>query len=190
MHTSLKTGACLLAILTSFSSVAEAATAANCANADEFAALRAASVQQTLMNAGLGCGTNASETHFWMGQFNAFQTAYRMELRKTDALMLAMFKRMMGNAKGDAAYNAFKTRLANDAGLRRVRGMQDFCNSAASSFNAALGSSRPKLAEFVAGAEVKDTFPVAACDVRVAAGAEPSAIPRPRPEQAAAAPQH
>ncbi len=170
MRINLRTGACVLALVTGFSSVAEAAATTNCASPSEIGALRTASVQQTLMNAGLGCGTNATETHFWVGQFNAFQMAYLQDLRKSDAQMLSMFKRVMGNSKGDAAYNSFKTRVANQAGLRRIRAMQDFCKSAEAIFAVALPTGRPNLSDLVASINVEDEFPVEACDIRVAAG--------------------
>ena len=186
MNKSLKAGACLLALFTGMNSVAQAAVAAKCANPNEITALKTASVQQTLMNAGIGCGTNESESHSWLQNFNAFQTAYLTELRKSDALMLSMFKRLKGASKGDAAYNAFKTEVANNASMRRIKAMQDFCKTAEAVFSTALSPDRPKLADFIAGVTVEDATPVAACAVpvstkTVAAKATPVAVPRPRP---------
>ena len=185
MKNSLKAGAALLALFTSFNSVAQAAVAAKCANPNEVSALRTASVQQTLMNAGIGCGNDETEKHSWLQSFNAFQTAYLTELRKSDALMLSMFKRLKGAKAGDAAYNAFKTEVANNASMRRIKAMQDFCKTAETVFNTALSPNRPKLADFIASLTVEDASPVAACDVKTAAGAKPAsvAIPRPRPDQ-------
>jgi hypothetical protein len=178
MRNGFKSGVCALAFLTLTQSVAQAAVSTKCANTNEVSALKTASVQQTLMNAGLGCGTNETETRFWVGKFNAFQTAYLMELRKTDAMMLSMFKRVMGGPKGDAAYNAFKTKVANAAGLRRVNAMQNFCKAAEEAFTVALAPVRPNLADFVAAITVEDPSPVEACQ-----SAGPKIIPRPRPDR-------
>jgi hypothetical protein len=188
MKKGFKTGVCLLALTMGTNSVAQAAVNSKCASPAEVSALRTAMVQQTLMNAGIGCGTNAAETKYWVGNFNAFQTAYLTELRKSDALMLAMFKRLQGSIKGDRAYNAFKTQVANAAGMRRIKSMQDFCKSAELVFAAALAPNRPKLADFVAGIPVEDASPVDACEIRVAVGlsgvqAAPHVVPKPRPDR-------
>lgn len=187
MKKGLKTGVCLLALFTGVNSVAEAAVTSRCASAAEVSALKTASVQQTLMNAGIGCGTNEAETKQWVASFNAFQTTFLLELRKSDALMLAMFKRLQGSSRGDAAYNAFKTKIANAAGMRRITAMQDFCKAAELVFAAAVAPNRPKLADFVAGIVVEDASPVDACEIRVATGlsgvkAAPNVVPRPRPD--------
>ena len=80
--------------------VAEARTvSAACASASEISAIQVASVQQELTDAALACGPKA------VALFNQFQTVFNKELRKSDATMLKMFKRMNGNRAGDAAYD-------------------------------------------------------------------------------------
>src|SRR5262249_57347943 len=85
-----------------FASGAEAA--ALCTTPDEMAALRTAAVQQELMVAGLAC--KASDA------YNRFVLAYRPELQKSDADLKTYFLRREG-ARGEAAYDTFKTKLAN-----------------------------------------------------------------------------
>ena len=85
-----------------------------CADPDEVSALQTAAVQQELMDAALGCGAQAVQ------KFNAFQTSYGSELRRSDKTLLTMFKRVYGPSRGDAAYNLFKTNMASKAEIRRV----------------------------------------------------------------------
>jgi len=57
-------------------------------------------VQQELTDAALACGPKETAL------FNRFQTVFNKELRRSDALMLTMFKRLHGSSKGDAAYDS------------------------------------------------------------------------------------
>lgn len=183
-------GVCLLALAVAGIDQASAARhRSNCADAMEVNALQTVVVQQELMDAALGCGEDA------MHKFNAFQTAYGPELRKSDRALLTMFKRIQGPARGDAAYNLFKTNMASKAEIRRVHNIGNFCTAADLVFAAALADRKPALYEFVSGVKVEDSdeSPVGKCDIQVAvtlqgAMAGPNIVPKPNPLRVAEAP--
>ncbi len=191
MRQTLMAGVCLLALM-AVAGTDQASAArhrSDCANATEVSALQTVVVQQELMDAALGCGQPALE------KFNAFQTAYGLELRKSDKTLLTMFKRIQGPARGDAAYNLFKTNMASKAEIRRVHNIGNFCASADLVFAAALGAQKPSLYEFVGGVQVEDSdeSPVGKCDIQVAvtlqgAMAGPNIVPKPNPLRVAEAP--
>jgi len=184
MGKTFKTGVCLLVIAGLGSSSALARKASQCADATEVSALQTAVIQQELMDSALGCG------HEWVEKYNAFQTTFGPELRRSDRVMLTMFKRIYGPARGDAAYNLFKTDMASKAEIKRVHGISDFCSSANLVFAAALGPNKPTLQEFVAGVPIADESPVGKCEIQVALtlqGAMASTVvPRPNPLRVAA----
>jgi hypothetical protein len=91
-------------------------------------ALRAAALQQELMVAALTCHATAD--------FNLFVTTYRDALLKTDRALKDFFLRQ-GASKGEDAYNAYKTRLANESSLRSLHDPR-FCRSAKVVFDVAL----------------------------------------------------
>jgi hypothetical protein len=162
---------------------AEARKSVKCANPSEVSAMQASAVQQLLMDAALTCGDDARTA------YNAFQTSFGPELRKSDKLMLRMFQRVSGYSAGDKAYNLFKTELASKAELRRVHGHADFCREANLVVTAALAPAKPKLSDFVAGIPVSDVDTsggVGSCDIQVAvtlqgAMATPQIVPTPNP---------
>lgn len=170
------------------SSQAEARRPVKCANPAEVSAMQAAAVQQLLMDAALTCGDDARTA------YNAFQTSFGPELRKSDKLMLRMFQRVQGYSRGDKAYNLFKTELAAKAELRRVHGNADFCHEANLVVTAALAPVKPKLTDFVSGipvADVDTSGGVDSCDVQVAvtlhgAMAGVDIVPTPNPLRLAA----
>lgn len=133
------------------------------------------------MDAALGCGEQA------MHKFNAFQTSYGPELRRSDKTLLTLFKRVYGPVRGDAAYNLFKTNMASKAEIRRVHQINDFCASADLVFGAALAANKPSLAEFVAGVPVRDTDDsrISKCDIQVAVSLQGALaaviVPKPNP---------
>ncbi len=189
MVKSLRAGVCLLALFAVGVDTASAARRATskCADIDEVSALQTAAVQQELMDAALGCGQQAVQ------KFNAFQTSYGAELRQSDKTLLAMFKRVYGSSRGDAAYNLFKTDMASKAEIRRVHGLGDFCSAADLVFAAALSPQKPPLRDFVAGVPVHDTAEagVGSCDINVAVTlkgtmAGPGVVPTPNPLREAA----
>lgn len=185
MGKTLNAGVCLLAIAAA--AVTTDATAArraasNCADASEVSALQTSAVQQELMDSALGCG------HEWVEKFNAFQTNFGPELRRSDRNLLTFFKRIYGPKKGDAEYNLFKTNMASKAEMRRVRNMPEFCSTANLVFAAALAAQKPTLTDFVAGVQINDTdeSPVGKCEIQVAltlngAMADPDIMPTPNP---------
>jgi hypothetical protein len=170
---------CLLAFSLTAPGVAEAR---GCATSTEISAIQISAVQQELTDAALACGPRE------VALFNRFQKVFGPELRKSDAEMLRMFKRLQGHAKGNAAYDAYKTRAIAHAEQRRTKpGAHDnFCKGADIVFAAALAPDKPVLADLVSGIEVKEASPVDACEIRVAvtlegvkAGAD--IVPTPRP---------
>ena len=177
----LLAGGCVLALCLAATGGAEAKKALKCANPAEVTAMQASAVQQELMDAALTCG-EAAQTNY-----NAFQTSFGPELRRSDKMLLQMFHRVLGFRKGDAAYNLYKTELASKAELRRLHGHQDFCTAANLVIGAALAPERPSLNDFVSGIQVKDIEgPVSSCQVEVAvtlqgAMAGPDIVPTPNP---------
>jgi hypothetical protein len=190
MGKTLRAGVCLVALfaLGSTDALARRSTS-QCANESEVSALQTSAVQQELMDSALGCG------QAWVEKFNAFQTAYGAELRRSDRVLLTFFKRLYGPSKGDAEYNLFKTNMASKAEMRRVHNITDFCSSANLVFSAALASDKPSLTDFVSGVQINDTddSPVGKCEIQVAvtlkgAMAGPDIVPKPNPLRLAAAP--
>jgi hypothetical protein len=105
-----------------------AAAAALCAQPQDMTALRAAALRQELMVAALSCRAAAD--------FNLFVAAYRDELLKSDRALKDFFLRQDAS-KGEGAYDAYKTRLANISSLRSLHDPR-FCRSAKVAFDVAL----------------------------------------------------
>lgn len=164
--------------------LAEAKGAA-CATEAEIAAIQVSAVQQELTDAALACGQHETDL------FNRFQTVFNKELRRSDAQMLSMFKRVYGTARGNKEYDSYKTRAIAHAEQRRTKpgAAADFCKTADIVFAAALAPDKPVLEDFVAGVPVEEGNPVNACEVKVGltlqgVAAGPAILPRPRPAQA------
>ena len=154
-----------------------------CARPDEVTAIQAAAVQQQLMVAGILCNDTAN--------YNAFQTSFSREMITSDRRLLNMFHRLYGWRKGEAEYNAFKTRLANASSERSNQDRAGYCREADSIFAAALVPQRPTLAAFVSSVKIEDDSPVDSCQIHVAPGldeaaAAPSILPTPNPLRVAA----
>jgi hypothetical protein len=154
-----------------------------CATAAELSAIQVAAVHEELSDASLACGDRAVE------QFNRFQTRFLPELRHSDALMLAMFKRLDGTVRGNAAYDAYKTRAIAHAEMRRTvpGAAANFCKAAEIVFAAALAPDKPVLEDFVAGVPVEENSPVDSCEIKVGTSlqgvaAGPAVMPTPRPD--------
>jgi len=184
--TLLRSG-CLLALCLAATGGAEAKKVSQCASPAEVTAMQVSAVQQELMDAALTCGESA------LTNYNAFQTSYGPELRRSDKTLLLMFHRVLGFKKGDAAYNLYKTELASKAELRRLHGHQDFCAAANLAVAAALAPDRPSLNDFVSGIQVKDIGDpsVETCKMEVAVTlqgvmAGPDIVPKPNPLRVAA----
>ena len=180
MSRKLRLSACATLLCFAGAQIAEAKSF-NCASAAEVSAIQVSAVQQELTDAALACGPNE------VSLFNRFQTVFNKELRKSDALMLSMFKRLNGSSKGNAAYDAFKTRAIAHAEQRRTRpgAAADFCKTADIVFAAALAPDKPVLEDFVAGVPVYESNPVDACEVKVTVALQGVAVaaiePKPRP---------
>src|SRR5271166_6023851 len=122
-----KLGAIALAMVTAASG---ALAAPKCATSEEVTAIQAAAIQQQLMVAALTCNQ--------IEHFNAFQTNFGTELRRSDASLQHMFRRLYGGGPGDAEYHAFKTRLANNSSIRSIHDNVAYCHDAGVVFEAAL----------------------------------------------------
>lgn len=173
MRTRAGMGAIALAVVTAANG---AIGAPRCATSDEVTAIQAAAIQQQLMVAALTCNE--------IDHFNAFQTSFAKELRRSDASLLHMFRRLYGGGRGEAEYHAFKTRLANHSSIRSTKDNAGYCQAAGIVFQAALIEDKPSLASFVSGIEVTEEGPVGSCQMSVAvgfAGAIPNVVPKPNP---------
>ena len=183
MH-GMKLGAAVAVLCLVNATLAEArAVSSACASAAEISAIQVSAVQQELTDAALACGPKE------VALFNRFQTAFNKELRRSDATMLRMFKRLNGNAAGNAAYDSFKTRAIAHAEQRRTKpgAHADFCKTADVVFAAALAPDKPVLEDFVSGVPVNEANPVDSCEIKVAVAlqgvqAGPDIMPTPRPD--------
>ena len=141
-------------------------------------------MHEELSDASLACGDNARSS-----SSTSFQTVFNKELRRSDAVMLSMFKRLNGTVRGNAAYDAYKTRAIAHAEQRRTvpGAAENFCKAADIVFAAALAPDKPVLEDFVAGVPVEENTPVDTCEIKVDVGlqgvaAGPSVMPTPRPD--------
>jgi hypothetical protein len=179
----LKLGACAAALSLGVASVAEAAPLRQtCATSSEISAVQVSAVVQELTDAALTCGPET------MARLGRFQIIFQQELRRSDATLKSMFKRLNGARAGEAAYDAYKTRAINNAERRRIRPGQheNFCRTASVVFAAALASDKPVLEDFVSGVPVNEGSPVDSCEIKVAVAlqgvqAGPDIAPIPRP---------
>jgi len=180
----MKLGACVAALSLTNACLAEARSVSSaCASAAEISAIQVSAVQQELTDAALACGPNE------VALYNRFQTVFNKELRKSDATMMRMFKRLNGNRAGDVAYDSFKTRAIAHAEQRRIKpgAHANFCRTADVVFAAALAPDKPVLEDFVSGVPVNEANPVDSCEIKVAVAlqgvqAGPDIVPTPRPD--------
>jgi hypothetical protein len=143
------------AVLIAAAFVAEGSMAADrCASRREVDTLKVAALQQELMVAALTCHD--------VRAYNRFVLSYRPELQRSDRAMLALFMSREGSRAGDAAYNAFKTRLANLAALRNNEEGGEFCAQARAAFRAAE-ENRASLEAFVESQPVAVSLPYEDC---------------------------
>jgi hypothetical protein len=174
---------CVCAMIVASAGTAQAAELQGaCASPAEVAAIQVSAVQQELTDAALACGEKETQL------FNRFQTVFNKELRRSDALMLAMFKRLNGTVRGNAAYDAYKTRAIAHAEQRRTipGAAENFCKAADIVFAAALAPDKPVLEDFVAGVPVQESIPVDSCQIKVGVALQgvavgPAVTPTPRP---------
>ena len=167
---------------------ASAQAASLCTTPQEMAALRTAAVQQELMVAGLTC--QAGE------DYNRFVLAYRPELQKSDADLKAYFLRREG-ARGEAAYDTFKTKLANLSSFSDVTNSASYCANTRAAFAQAI-ERHQSLASFVADQRLMIALPAqhlcaeepANAPVVAAKGAHRVRLATATPAGVAGAPRH
>jgi hypothetical protein len=179
---SVKLGASLLVLAMAWTTGAEARLATPCASKSEIEAVQVSAVIQELTDAALTCGPDA------MTSLARFQIVFQQEMRRSDAVLKTMFKRLNGARAGEAAYDSYKTRAINHAEQRRIKPGQheNFCKAARIVFAAALAPDKPMLEDFVSGVPVNEANPVDSCEIRVTVALEgvqagPDIAPTPRP---------
>lgn len=174
-------GASGVALVAMVATGTAAAAPTRCARPVEETAIQVAAIQQELMVAALTCNKVAS--------FNAFQTTYSKQLRRSDWELQRMFRRLFGR-RGERKYHAFKTRLANTSSMRSIHDNAAYCQQAAQVFSTALAPGKPTLAAFVSDVAPHDAGPVESCDAlraaRLAARPVPDVVPTPNPLRVAA----
>jgi hypothetical protein len=116
------------------------------------AALKTAAVQQELMVAGFTCDAGP--------QYNRFVTAHRLELQKSDAALMAYFKKR--DHGREAGYDSYKTKAANLSANRSASDGALYCQAIARNFDVAEHST---LKDFVAGEHLLISVPDA-CAVK------------------------
>ena len=179
----MKLGAAVAALSVAGTTVLEARQlATTCASSTEISAVQVSAVIQELTDAALTCGPKT------MSSLARFQILYQTELRRSDAVLKAMFKRLNGNRAGEAAYDSFKTRAINNAERRRIKpgAHANFCKTADVVFAAALAPDKPVLEDFVSGVPVNEASPVDTCEIKVAVALQgvqvgPEIFPTARP---------
>ena len=179
----MKLGASVAALCLVGAPIAQArAVSSACASTNEVSAIQVSAVVQELTDAALTCGPET------MAKMSRFQIVFQKELRRSDATLKTMFKRLNGARAGEAAYDSFKTRAINHAEQRRIKpgAHVNFCRTAGLVFAAALAPDKPVLEDFVSGVPVNEANPVDSCEIKVAVAlqgvqAGPEIIPIPRP---------
>lgn len=116
------------------------------------AALKTAAVQQELMVAGFTCGAGP--------QYNRFVIEHRQELRRSDANLMAYFKKR--DHGREAGYDSYKTKAANLSANRSASDGALYCQAIARDFDAAQHQT---LRDFIAGAHLVIPVPDA-CAVK------------------------
>jgi hypothetical protein len=105
------------------------------------AALKTAAVQQELMVAGFTCNAGP--------QYNHFVSAHRLELQKSDADLMAYFKKR--DHGREAGYDSYKTKAANLSAGRSAADGALYCQAIARDFAVAEHST---LKDFIAGEQL------------------------------------
>ena len=116
------------------------------------AALKTAAVQQELMVAAFTCGAGA--------RYNRFVADHQLQLRQSDANLMAYFKKR--DHGREAGYDSYKTKAANLSANRSAKDGSLYCDAIAQDFDAAEHST---LVDFIAGAHLLISVPDA-CAVK------------------------
>ncbi|HET7083989.1 MAG TPA: hypothetical protein VFI23_04405 [Rhizomicrobium sp.] len=113
--------------------------AESCVSRSDAMALKTAAVQQQLMVAAFMChDTNA---------YNRFVHAYQTDLQESDASLKSYFVHRLGR-RSEAAYDTYKTKVANLSALSQAKNSGAFCGAADHLF-AEAQESRVSLSSFV-----------------------------------------
>ncbi len=145
------------------------AAAAPCTAPQELAAIKTAAVQQELMVAALSCN-NARP------RYNQFVITFQGALQASDRALRGFFQRTAGRG-GAAAYNAFKTRMANAASRRSITHITNFCDAAEVSFQTALDSGSHTLASFLSTQPSLEAAQYTVCENLPVVARAPTAAP-------------
>lgn len=132
--------------------IAAGEASALCARPAEMTALKVAALRQRLMVAALACRQADA--------FNRFVIAYQGDLESSDRDLMGFFSRRDGDDGADS-YNAYKTKLANDASLRSLRD-PGFCLNAWYALTA-INRENPPLAQWAAQQATMAETGVEAC---------------------------
>src|SRR3569623_1439229 len=123
----MKFGASVAAFCLIGAPIAQArAVSSACANTAEISAIQVSAIVQELTDAALTCGPET------MAKMSRFLIVFLKDLRRSDATLKTMFKRLNGARAGEAAYDSFKTRAFNHADQRRIKpgAHANFCRTA------------------------------------------------------------
>ena len=101
--------------------------------------------------------------------FNAFQTSYGKELRRSDASLEHMFRRLYAG-RGEAEYHAFKTRLANNSSIRSIHDNPSYCHDARHVVRSGADPRQADAGEFRLGDRGFRARPRDSCGMTVAVG--------------------
>jgi hypothetical protein len=131
--------AALVAACLTVSGAAAAAAKQACVSGAAEQALQLRTVQTELMVGALSCGASA--------RYNEFVKANQPALMAGHTELSRFFTKARG---GQAAMNAFITKLANDASIRSVKNIALFCQETGWLYDAMLSPQRGDLAAFTA----------------------------------------
>jgi hypothetical protein len=93
----------------------------SCVSRSDAMALKTAAVQQQLMVAAFMCHDT--------GAYNSFVRTYQTDLQDSDASLKTYFVHRLGR-RGEAAYDTYKTKVANISALSQARNDRAFCGEA------------------------------------------------------------
>jgi hypothetical protein len=145
-------------VLASVAMTTQAFAGGICSRADETAGVKAEILQQQLMVAAYSCDM--------AGAYNAFVVNYRPDLVAADGAAQSLFKR--ASARGEDAYQTFKTQLANDFSMDS-QNQRDFCDNAQAMFEQAAVHRGESLSGLMDALNFDGATPFEECSMRQAA---------------------
>ena len=120
----------------------------SCVSRSDAMALKTAAVQQQLMVAAFMCHDASA--------YNRFVRTYQTDLQQSDASLKAYFVHRLGR-RGEAAYDTYKTKVANLSALSQAKNDRAFCGAADRLFDEAQADGA-SLTSFVADAPAPPGF--------------------------------